>query len=37
MTEPELKPFDEEQVVIDFLSKNPEWIADQPDLLQSSF
>ena len=35
MTEPELKPVDEEQVVIDFLSKNPEWIADQPELLKS--
>ncbi len=35
MTEPELKAVDEEQIVIDYLSKHPEWLAQQADLLKS--
>ena len=34
MTEPELQPIDEAQIAADFLKKNPDWIASQPDLLK---
>ena len=34
MSEPELQPIDEAQIVSDFLEKNPGWIASQPELLK---
>ena len=34
MSEPELKPIDEAQIVSDFLKKNPGWLASQPELLK---
>lgn len=34
MSEPEIKPIDEAQIVSDFLEKNPNWLASQPELLK---
>ncbi|MEL0035397.1 MAG: DUF484 family protein [Gammaproteobacteria bacterium] len=34
MSEPELEPIDEAQIVRDFLEHNPNWIASEPELLK---